>query len=182
MYLQKKMIEEQEFYQKEKNIGKLIAVILLTIIIVIAGILAVLFIIIPETANNEKNGKVLATSYENISVEDAYFLITTEADTLIIDTRSCACNYNYGGHIENLSAPIPYQALCNACTSDKPYYTGNHDIYNATGAIIVYDNSGSTDSRDYCEALIGYTYGKIYHLIGGFSAWKQAGYPYQTVV
>ena len=98
------------------------------------------------------------TTYQPITVENAKTLIDKNISLVVIDIRTCDCNYKKG-HIPNAVW--------------EPFPGG---FYGTTNDLIVYCANG-TKSIDYCEQLIGHTFGDIYYLQGGIEAWEDKGYP-----
>jgi rhodanese-related sulfurtransferase len=133
--------------------------ILLTIVLIIIFSVALVIVFIPELFfNNPIDENNPTTEYTVISADQAYNITNSSEDMLIIDIRTCKCNYNKG-HIPG--------AVWN---------TNPVSFYNETRDILIYDNFGE-DSKEFCESLIDNVYGKIYQLDGGFQEWKDSNYP-----
>lgn len=151
------MEELQPTEDIEKKI-QLIFIIALVAITVGAVICFALLSNFNESINQGPSGPTFTMTYSAISSDDAYNLTSTGHNlTIIIDVRSCSCNYNQGH--------IPY-----AIWNPNP-----KDFYNHTKDLLIYDNTGAK-SIEFCEQLINQTYGTIYYLEGGINAWKNAGY------
>ena len=151
------MEELQPTGDTEKKI-QLIFIIALVAISVSAVICFVLLSGFNESENQGPSGPVFTMTYSTISSDDAYNLTSSGNDLIIIlDVRSCKCNYN-SGH------------LANATWNTNPKI-----FYNQTKDLLIYDNTGAK-SIEFCEQLVNHTYGAIHYLEGGINAWKNAGY------
>ena len=147
-----------------KNNLRLIAIITLILILVISSVFVVAFDVFNIFAE-EDTGPHYTTTYAGITIEEAYdFINTTTNNLTIVETRSCKCKYN-SGHIGD---PPKFEAI----------HSSNWNVfYNTTDDLLLYDEKGELECIEFCENLVGHTYGKIYYLIGGFTAWSQAKYP-----
>jgi len=97
------------------------------------------------------------TYFTNIAPQDANALINNNSDIIIVDVRSCECDYDKG-HLPNAIWAIdPIQ------------------FYNTTSDILIYCSDGSI-SVSFCQQLINHIYGELYFLRGGFNSWENAGY------
>jgi rhodanese-related sulfurtransferase len=96
--------------------------------------------------------------YTNVSVAEAVALINSSGALTIVDCRGCKCNYEKGH-------------LPNAIWENTP-----HQFYNMTGDLLVYSQEGN-GSAEFCEQLVNHTYGALYNLAGGYTAWKREGLP-----
>ena len=90
--------------------------------------------------------------------ETASNLAADNDSIIIVDIRSCKCNYNK-------------EHLPNAV-----WETDWTTFYNETKDILIYA-SNDFESIEFCEQLINKMYGEIYYLEGGITAWKNEGYP-----
>ena len=151
---------------KSRDSGKLIAISILVVILVIAGVFVIAFDVFNLSSNTAKDtGPKLTTTYTGVTIDEAYDLINTTNNLTIIETRSCRCKYT-AGHI-----------------ADPPLFESIHEpnwlVYNNTDAkLLVYDANGKLEAVTYCDEMVNQTfYGDIYYIIGGFNAWYNAGYP-----
>jgi len=142
-----------------KKTGKRISIIFVSIIITLIIILSI-FTFISFEENDKKEDDVLkyTDEYKSIAPEVIESRVSSNDSIIVIDVRSCKCNYN-GGHIPNATWTV----------NVKPYY-------NETKDILIYDNH-EENYIGFCEQLVNNTYGEIYYLKGGIDAWKNAGYP-----
>lgn len=117
--------------------------------------------------NNDSTSK-LTTSFTNISVQDAYNLIYNQnKDILIIDVPTKGITRYNDTHIENAM-----------WVDDQNFFPiGLETLYGTKKDILIYDDDGDGIGKSYCKKLLNHTYGKIYYLIGGFSAWRAQNYP-----
>ena len=93
-------------------------------------------------------------------MEAAWERIGSLENLTIIDCRPCECQF--------------VQRIPGAVWSDTPsMFHGWHED------VLVYSQEGVV-SVDFCEDLLWQVYGSIYHLDGGFDAWKAAGYGIET--
>ena len=147
-----------EFNQSAKDNEKKIQVVLIIVLVVISVSAAVGLSIFYYNENKGPTGPVITVIYSGITPETAYDLTVNDKDLLVIDVRTCKCNYN-SGH------------LPNATWANNPL-----GYYNTTSDLLIYENN-ETLSIEFCEQLINHTYGKLLYLEGGINAWKDAGYP-----
>ena len=162
---------------KPKNREKIfiyVSVILIILIVSLGGIYLVF------SQFNLDAGPTLATEYKNVTPSKAYEVFTAsnkegnEAKNLtIIDARrfdwTCDCTLDPEFEAGHLPGAI----------LDKNPAAENY--YNITTDIIVYTHEGSNEkAQEFCNALIGHIYGKIYLLKGGYLSWKEAGYEIET--
>lgn len=175
------MVEDQipELHpEKKSNNTLIIASIFVAMIVIVSVVLVIALGIIP-IGQNEQNGNkilVLASSYDNITSSEAYVLMT-DGNAIIVDSRTCPCNYDSEHIGDNDTGEILYEAYCVTCGESKEYSVSKLDILNLTGDIIVYDNDGADTANSYCEELLWNTYAKVHVLEGGFIDWKSKGYP-----
>jgi len=150
-----KNMDEQQTTGKEKKFQ-----VILIIVLVLISISAIVWLTFPSgTTGQGSTGPVYTTTYSGISPSQCSELMSsTENPITIVDVRECKCNYN-AGHITN--------AIWNI---------NPRSFYNVTKDLLIYDNTGSL-SIEFCESLIGYTYGAVYYLEGGIDAWRDANYP-----
>ena len=148
--------------------GKLIAISILVVVLVVAGVFIITFDVFNLSSAITDAGPKQATTYAGVTIDEAYDLINTTYNLTIIETRSCSCKYN-AGHIADNSTPSLFEAI----------HEPNWLVYNNTDAkLLVYDANGNDEAITYCEEMINQTfYGDIYYIIGGFNAWLDAGYP-----
>ena len=165
------MVEEYSGESK-KNLT-IIAVLVLVMLIAVSCVFVFafdIFDIMPgNNNNNNKNvdtSPQITTEYSALSAEAAYdFINTTTHNLTIIDARDCKCNYDTA----HIGAPPDFEAIHSV--NWKTYY-------NTTDDILVYDNEGDNEAIEYCENLVNHTYGKLFYLESGYSAWSQANYPF----
>ena len=134
--------------------------VLLIIILVIISVSSVLWLtLISGSVEQEPTDTVLTTTYSSISPQDALGLVnSSDNSTIIVDCRTCKCNYNKG-HLPSATWTI-----------------NPEDFYNTTKDLLIYDNHGEKSSQ-FCQNLTGHVYGAIYYLEGGMDAWKEGTYP-----
>lgn len=100
-------------------------------------------------------------SYGDITVEQAKELIETNPSLVILDVRT---EWEFGnGHIEE-AINIPVDDL-----------QGKLGELNRNDEILVYCRTGVRSSRA-MQILIENGFTKVYNMLGGIEAWKQAGY------
>lgn len=146
--------------EKEKSSEKKIQVLLIIVLVAIsAG--AVLYLTMQYSIIGAgPTGPVLSTTYSAISPTNASQLIQDNDNlVLIVDCRTCKCNYNKN-HLYNATWTI-----------------NSEDFYNTTNDLLVYDNN-EEKITEFCEELVGHTWGEIYYLEGGMDAWKNAELDY----
>ena len=149
---------------------KILISILLLIIIV--GIIISIFSFNIINFNHKNNSeKTINTNFTEITVEEAYNIIYVQKkDIIIIDVPTEGITRFEEAHLKN--AIMIY---------DENYLPeGLESLYETKSDILIYDDDGTSIGISYCEELTNHTYGKIYYLIGGFSEWKNQGYPYWT--
>jgi hypothetical protein len=149
----------EEITPKEEN--KKIQVILISVLIIISSSAVIGYKISTDYLfqNNEPTGPFLATFYTSISAEDAYnLIIANETPLIIIDARSCKCDYNKGH-------------LPNATWNVNPY-----NFWNKTEDLIVYSKTNE-DSIFFLDKLVNKTYSRLFYINGGYKTWLNAGYP-----
>ena len=142
--------------KKKKNIGLIVTVVLIT-----ATILGVVFI--PQLLPNDDP----TNEYTNIKVDVAYSMINdtvTYPNLLILDVRSQG-EYD-SGHINN-SLLIPVDELENRLDEIAEYNSTEIIIHCATGA----------RSLTASNILVSNGFSIVYNMLGGISAWINAGYP-----
>jgi len=149
-------MEEEPIRDKEKKIQ-----VILIIVLVAISVGAILGLtVLSETTEQGPTVPVLSTTYSGISPENASKLIESNEHFLtIIDCRNCKCNFNKD-HLFNATWDIDPMSF-NDTKND----------------LLVYDNN-EEKSLEFCEQLVGHTWGAIYYLEGGIDAWKNAGYDY----
>lgn len=148
-------MEQQPTEDSEKKIQ-----VILIIVLVVISVSSVLWLtLISGSLEQELTEPVLTTTYSSISLQDAVGLVnSSDNSTIIVDCRTCKCNYNKG-HLPNATWTI-----------------NPEDFYNTTRDLLVYDNHGEK-STQFCQNLTGNVYGAIYYLDGGMDAWKEGTYP-----
>jgi rhodanese-related sulfurtransferase len=99
----------------------------------------------------------VTTSFTSLSPQEAYDLMNNSVNLTIIDCSSCQCSYNRA-HI------------VDAIWDDTPSH-----YYNLTTDVLAYCQNGAV-SLAFCNELVNHTYGEIFHIAGGFSAWKATGF------
>lgn len=151
------MEELQSTGDNEKKI-QVIFIIILVAISVSAVICFTLLFESNESEDQGPTGPALTMTYNAISPSYVYNLTSSgENLVMIVDVRSCKCNYD-AGHLPNATWNINPQSF-----------------YNTTNDLLIYDNTGAK-SIEFCEQLVNHTYGAIYYLEGGINAWQNAGY------
>jgi rhodanese-related sulfurtransferase len=106
------------------------------------------------------------SGYTDVSVSEAKEMIDSNAELVILDVRNM-WEYEYG-HIRN-AILIPLGEL-----------EGRLDELDDERETLVYCQSGGRSATaSQILALNGFT--KVYNMLGGFSAWRNAGYPVETV-
>lgn len=166
----------QDTFQPEKS--EKMYTILLSIILVIIVILAVLFFVLTNdqqngTTNGQQNGdtKKYQTLYYNIEPEDAYALINQsengEFNLIVNDIRQlephgCTdCEFKRG-HLP-----------------DAVRLINTHIFYETENVTLICSRNGELGA-EFSQDLVGYVYGEIYNLKGGWEAWNSAGFIKET--
>jgi rhodanese-related sulfurtransferase len=139
---------------KEKKIRTVLIVLL--ILITAISVVGLTYIYYPN--DGELTDNKITVTYAGISPRNASNLINTSDNIIIVDIRECKCNYNKGH-------------LIDAVWDINPL-----NFYNSTSDLLIYDNFEDI-CIDFCEILVNNTYGDIYYLQGGITAWQRAGYP-----
>ena len=142
--------------------------LLITVIVIIIAIVG--FIVINQNTNNKNNSiPSVKTGYINITVQNAYDLIYNQNKNItVIDVPTMGITRYNESHLENA-----------IMIDDQKYLPeGMETLYNIINDILIYDDDGRGAGIFYCEKLVNHTDGKIYYLIGGFSEWKEQGYPF----
>jgi rhodanese-related sulfurtransferase len=147
-----------EYNKPAKDNEKKIQVVLIIVLVVISVSAAAGLYISYENQDKGPTGPVITVTYSGISVETAYDLTVNNENLLVIDVRTCKCNYNKGH-------------LPNATWTNNPM-----GYYNTTNDLLIYENN-ETLSIEFCEQLTNHTYGKLLYLEGGIKAWEESGYP-----
>ena len=116
-----------------------------------------------------QTGESLITTYESISVDTAYNMITSGSfpNLVILDVRNQS-EYELG-HLYG-AILIPYYQLDTRIGELEEH---------ANDEIIVYCKSGYR-SQIACEILVNHNFTKVYNMLGGITAWIEAGYPIYT--
>jgi len=114
--------------------------------------------------------KVKGQTVTNISVHTAYDMITNTTqypDLIILDVR----NYNEFNleHLYNATL-IPLNELATRISELEPYNDTEIIVYCRTG---VRSQQGS-------DILVANNFTKVYNMLGGITAWKEAGYEVWT--
>lgn len=133
----------------------IIALITMTTVVVMIGVGLVVLIADMEMHNDIPD--IPTTFYETINVTEAKELMST-TELYVIDCRAregCGdCQFSKG-HLP-----------------DAGLYSSPVSFFNTTTDILVYSVDG-TVGEQFCRELVGYVYGNIYNLEGGWEAWKQ---------
>lgn len=164
------MDEEKQATGKNNKI-----LMLLIVIIVVIGSIATIgftyyFGLLGDNNTNGPIEPVLTTTYSALSPLEAYDLINTSEQFIVIDVRTkCPCNYD----TEHIGLEDNFKALKR---TDSNY----SEFYNETSDIIIYDDGGSK-AVEWPEGLINHTYGKICYIIGGFPSWRDV-YSLPTII
>lgn len=107
-------------------------------------------------------------AYRDITVDEAYKMIKKARGNLVIlDVRNQS-EYKLG-HLYG-AVLIPVYALEERISELQDYIST---------PIIVYCKAGSR-SQTACEILASYGFTKVYNMLGGITAWIEAGYPIYT--
>jgi len=149
------MTEEWSTESDRKNL-KTIAIILGAMMIISS--LTVIALSADDTELRPVEKEKYTTFYTSITAKEAKNLTEKKINLVIADIRGCRCNWE--------EEHIP--------TAEWISYGPN--LYNVAQDILIYCQNGSK-SISFCENLLGNVYGDIYYLEGGFTAWKNAGYP-----
>ncbi|MEM2567989.1 MAG: rhodanese-like domain-containing protein, partial [Candidatus Bathyarchaeia archaeon] len=134
--------------------------------LIAVGLVAVLllaFVGLPQ-AFAETSG---AGAYENISVDAAYNMIKKAQVSLVLDVRNQS-EYNLG-HLYG-AVLIPVYELEERISELQGHMND---------PIIVYCKSGYR-SQIACEILVNHGFTRVYNMLGGITAWMEAGYPIYT--
>ena len=150
------MDEELPTHEKEKKIQAI-----LIIVLVVISISAVSLLMLLDEPIQGSTELVYTTTFRGIDPYNTSKLIITNEHLVIVDIRSCKCNYEEG-HLPN--------AIWN---------TNPHSFDNETNDLLIFDTNGSK-SIEFCQNLLGQTYGALYYLEGGINAWRTAGYPIEN--
>lgn len=149
------MVEEWTTVQDRTTLKTLLTIIILAISIISIATLTLSASWAPLIQTNQPT---YTTTYTSITSQKAYdFVYNNSHPIVIVDTRSCDCDYKQG-HIPGAIWQI----------NPTPFY-------NSTNDLIIYCQDGQS-STTFCEKLLGHTYGAIYHLEGGLDAWERTGY------
>jgi len=162
------MSKSMDEAQPQKKDRKVIFVTILLVFIIIVAVAIFAFSNDIFSDNENNNVPTYTTTFQNITVKEAYNLINITENLTVIDCRGlegCShCQFNRGH-------------LPGAELNDNPITLyQNESNYQNTTDILVYSVNG-TVGADFCLDLLGHVYGKIYNLNGGYEAWVAAGYP-----
>lgn len=124
------------------------------VFIILVSIISVLLIY--DMYDNYIDVPKYTMTFKSINATVLREFINTKENFTIIDCRE-GCTY-----CQFKSGHIPRASLA------KP--TVNY--YNYTNDLLFYDVTGDGESINYCNALVGYVYGELYYLEGGWNAWK----------
>jgi len=146
----------QEWETVSKKTGIKAIALLLILIIGIGGITVIALSVDEEDLQKELE-KDYSKKYIDITAEHAKKMIEEDINIIVVDTRGCRCNWEEG-HIPT----AVWQTFA-------PYFENTaHDL-------LIYCQNGS-ESIEYCNLLVGHTFGNIYHLQGGIDAWEKNAY------
>lgn len=121
------------------------------------------FVAVPQAFAQAETG-----SYKDISVDEAYNLIKgAQTGIVVLDVRNQS-EYNLG-HLYN-AILIPVYEL-----EDRIDELQEH----TNDPIIVYCKAGSR-SQIACEIFASHGFTNVYNMLGGITAWMEAGYPIYT--
>ncbi|MCK4847692.1 MAG: rhodanese-like domain-containing protein [Candidatus Heimdallarchaeota archaeon] len=109
---------------------------------------------------------LILDDYIDISVSEAYNMTENTSSLVILDVRT-EREYS-GGHIKN-SYSLPYTQI----ESRQNELPGNK-----SQPILVYCKSGMR-SAIASASLVSLNFTAVYNMLGGFSAWVSANYPYE---
>lgn len=105
--------------------------------------------------------------YSNVSVVQAKELVGINEDIIMLDVRD-STNYNAGYIPRAISFPL-IDIGCESCQQKMfKKYKDKH--------IIVYGDNND-ESQYVCELLINSGFNHVYNLVGGITAWMDAGFP-----
>ncbi|MHA2273255.1 MAG: rhodanese-like domain-containing protein [Candidatus Hodarchaeales archaeon] len=135
-------------------------------VIVIAALLGTILSLFLSPLAVVATESKISNSYTDISVEEAHGLINTTSTLLILDVRTLE-EFEEGHIISSVLIPL---ADLEDRADELP--TDNHT------PILVYCRSGGR-SASASAILVSMGYDQVYNLVGGFLAWKSAGYPYE---
>ena len=147
------MVEEWST-ESDGNGLKTIAIILI-VVISIAGVTGLT--LSADWTEQVHPVREYTTFYTAIAPKEAKELMDNASNLMIVDIRSCDCDYKEG-HLEFAT-----------------WNTNPRSFYNTAHNLLIYCEDGN-DSISYCNYLVNHVYGAIYYLEGGISAWKNAGY------
>lgn len=129
----------------------------------LAVVLLLAFVAVPQAfAETPGSG-----AYESISVDEAYKMIKKGTVSLVLDVRN-QCEYNLG-HLYG-AVLIPVYELEDRISEIQEHIND---------PIIVYCKAGSR-SPIACQILVSHGFTKVYNMLGGITAWMEAGYPIYT--
>lgn len=147
------MVEEWSTVSNGKNLKTLIIIVIALIVIGSATALTL-------SANITGQKPVLkeyTKSYSGITAQEAKELVDNNINIIIVDIRTCDCDYKKG-HIP---------------TAIWQFHPPN--LYDTAQDLLIYCQNGNK-SIPYCEELIGHTYGAIYYIEDGIDSWEKEGY------
>lgn len=161
--------------EKSKNKEKLfiyISAILIVLILSLGGI----YLVLSWTNSQLDDSPTLAVEYQNISASKAHQIYTSRntsdyegINLTIIDVRRFDYSCNCQLHPKYEEGRLP-----GAILDENPIA---EDYYNITSDLLIYTQDGINErGLEFCKALIGHVYGKIYFLKGGYEAWEENGY------
>lgn len=162
------MDEEKQTTSKNKKI----LVILIIAIVVISASTAIGYYYwnFKDINEDQPNEPVLTTTYSALSPLEAYDLINTSEQFIVIDVRNrCPCNWD----TDHIGLNNTFRALKRT----EPEFS---EFFNETSDIIIYDDGGNT-AIEWGEGLVNHTYGKICYIIGGFPSWRDV-YSLPTII
>ena len=133
---------------------KIKTILLLSFFLILISGIYLVFVSLPLEFLEEE--ATYTSSYERVNVDVAKQLIETDLNLTVVDcTGGCqSCVWKNG-------------KLPRAEWIESSLF-----FYNTTEDLLVYSYDG-TKSITFCEQLVNYTYGKIYHLDGGLIVWKE---------
>ena len=159
---------------RKKIITVLICMLLITTAVLIIGTKSVL-----SEENLMKSDELInptiAAGYTNITVEQAYSLLTSTSNgiQIPIDVR-----YDNEWAVAHIDTPSPENPKhhCKCAWADPTVLQDFMDLYQGK-EIVLYCKAGSR-STDAANTLVAHNFtGVIYNMIGGIDGWIQAGHP-----
>lgn len=148
------MVDEWKTIKDKHNL----TIILVSIIIIVIICIATIALSNSWSTHTTTNKIGYSTTFKSVTASEAHKLVYNSSPPIVIvDMNSCECAYK-DRHIPGAI-----------------WETNTTTFYNFTSDILVYCEDENL-SHDFCEDLVGHTFGNIYYLEGGIKAWENAGY------